>query len=151
MTALREVAFERLDPTDPADRASVLALEAESFSNPWTEDSFETMLSTPASRVFIGRGPDRQILAFCACWLFSDELHINTIAVAPRDRRRGIASALIRYILSETGARRATLEVRRSNAAALRLYEALGFKVTAIRERYYQKPPEDALILWLNP
>ena len=143
--------FEPLDSTDPADRASVLALEAESFSNPWTEESFATMLSTPASRVFIARGDDGRVLAFCACWLFSDELHINTIAVATQDRRRGIASALLQYVLSETGARRATLEVRRSNAAALRLYEALGFKVTAIRERYYQKPPEDGLILWLNP
>ena len=46
------------------------------------------------------------------------------------------------------GARRATLEVRSSNLAALRLYELLGFAVRAVRPRYYSRPEEDGLILW---
>jgi ribosomal-protein-alanine N-acetyltransferase len=46
------------------------------------------------------------------------------------------------------GARRATLEVRRSNEAARRLYRALGFEERAVRSRYYTAPEEDALILW---
>jgi ribosomal-protein-alanine N-acetyltransferase len=49
------------------------------------------------------------------------------------------------------GAARATLEVRRSNAAALKLYERLGFKVGGTRRNYYTSPVEDALILWLEP
>ncbi len=49
---------------------------------------------------------------------------------------------------ARAGATRATLEVRRSNTAALRLYERLGFHVAAVRPRYYSKPEEDALILW---
>ena len=57
----------------------------------------------------------------------------------------------MRWILEETGALQATLEVRRSNLAALNLYEKLGFRATAIREGYYQNPEEDGLILWLNP
>jgi ribosomal protein S18 acetylase RimI-like enzyme len=31
------------------------------------------------------------------------------------------------------------------------LYAKLGFRVTAVRPRYYKNPEEDALILWLNP
>ena len=151
MTASPGVAFERLNPADHGDREAVLALEAEGFSNPWTAEGFETMLSAPASRVYLARGADRRILGFCACWLFADELHINTLAVSVAHRRRGIASALVRYILRDAGAIRATLEVRRSNLAAIRLYESLGFKLTSIREDYYEKPPDDALILWLNP
>ena len=46
------------------------------------------------------------------------------------------------------GADRATLEVRRSNAPARRLYERLGFEVAATRPNYYVSPQEDALILW---
>ena len=42
----------------------------------------------------------------------------------------------------------ATLEVRESNQAARRLYEGLGFTVTAKRPKYYTQPEEDALILW---
>jgi ribosomal-protein-alanine N-acetyltransferase len=49
---------------------------------------------------------------------------------------------------ARAGADRATLEVRRSNAVAYRLYEGLGFEVAAVRPGYYTHPPEDALVLW---
>ena len=49
---------------------------------------------------------------------------------------------------SAAGALQATLEVRRSNVAALRLYERLGFDVAAVRPNYYTDPEEDGLILW---
>jgi ribosomal-protein-alanine N-acetyltransferase len=90
-------------------------------------------------------------LAFCACWLVADELHINTLAVKTEARRRGLATKLLRFAFAEAsaaGATRATLEVRRSNEAALRLYERLGFEVRAIRPKYYSQPVEDGLILW---
>jgi ABC-2 type transport system ATP-binding protein len=55
------------------------------------------------------------------------------------------------FELEELEIRRATLEVRRSNLAALRLYEDLGFEVAGVRKRYYTNPEEDALILWREP
>ncbi|MEX1127498.1 MAG: ribosomal protein S18-alanine N-acetyltransferase [Vicinamibacterales bacterium] len=142
--------IERLTEPSVEDRAAILALESASFSNPWTPETFDTMLATHVSRIYVARDHGR-IVAFCACWLFDDELHINTIAVDETRRRQGIARTLLRDVLDRTGARRATLEVRRSNVAALRLYDALGFTVTAVRPRYYEKPEEDGLILWLNP
>jgi ribosomal-protein-alanine N-acetyltransferase len=90
------------------------------------------------------------VAAFCACWVVFDELHINTIAVDARYRRRGLASALMTHLLAEAaaaGARRAFLEVRRSNEPAQRLYESLGFVVSGVRRNYYTQPEEDALIL----
>jgi ribosomal-protein-alanine N-acetyltransferase len=83
-----------------------------------------------------------------------DELHVNNLAVLPDFRRRGVASALLTYVLEEgmrMGALRATLEVRRSNTAALMLYERFGFTVAGIRRDYYTNPQEDALILWKDP
>jgi len=46
------------------------------------------------------------------------------------------------------GVQCATLEVRRSNLAAQRLYERLGFAIAGQRRNYYSHPEEDALILW---
>jgi ribosomal-protein-alanine N-acetyltransferase len=142
--------IERLDRPSAEDRAEILRLEADAFTNPWTPETFDWMLASPAARIYVAReGP--QILAFCACYVFDDEIVINTVAVETARRRQGIARALLQAVLRETGARRATLEVRRSNSAALCLYEGLGFRVTASRTKYYEKPEEDALILWLNP
>lgn len=143
--------IERLTAPAAEERDAIIALEAESFSNPWTAATFEKMLAIPVSQVYVARDPRGTIVAFCACWVIEEEVHINTVAVAREARRRGIATRLIREVLRRTGARRSTLEVRRSNIAAIRLYERLGFRVTAVREAYYEKPDEDGLILWLNP
>ena len=152
MTPESDIAVERLQaPVTPADREAVLAIEAESFANPWTASTFDAMLATPVTEVFVARGEAARIIAFCACWLIGDEMHINTIAVHQPLRRRGIAYELLRRVLELTRANRATLEVRRSNSAALALYAKLGFQVTAVRPNYYEKPPEDGLILWRNP
>jgi len=151
-TGEEPLSIERLlPPVDERDRDAVLALEAGAFANPWTAETFDVMLARPVSRIYVARLPDARIAGFCACWVIEDEVHINTIAVDAGCRRRGVGSALLEEMLQRTGARRATLEVRRSNAAALGLYEKLGFKVTAVREGYYDNPEEDGLILWLNP
>jgi ribosomal-protein-alanine N-acetyltransferase len=151
MRAELAITVERLLEPSAQDRAAVLALEASSFANPWTAETFDKMLETPVSHVYVARAADARIVGFCACWVIEDEIHINTIAVDDMLRRRGIGSALLRGVLQHTGARRATLEVRRSNLAAIGLYEKLGFHVTAVRPKYYAEPEEDGLILWFNP
>ena len=134
------------------DLEAVAALEAESFTNPWTREMLERELAqSDVARIYVLRMPGTPVAAFCACWVVADELHINTIAVNPALRRQGLARALLGHVLTSTmgeGIRRATLEVRRSNEPALRLYERLGFAVMAVRSRYYTQPEEDALILW---
>jgi [ribosomal protein S18]-alanine N-acetyltransferase len=134
-----------------ADLDDVAALEAASFPNPWTRDLLAAQVAQPdVARVYILRAGGRAA-AFCACWFIHDELHINTIAVEPALRRAGLGTRLLRHVFAEgasAGVRRATLEVRRSNLAALRLYERLGFTVEGVRPRYYTNPEDDALILW---
>ena len=90
-------------------------------------------------------------VGFCSFWRVLDELHINNLAVLPDCRRTGVGSALLTRALREgiaRGARRATLEVRRSNEAARQLYERFGFVVAGVRQSYYSHPVEDALVLW---
>jgi ribosomal-protein-alanine N-acetyltransferase len=130
----------------------VAALEAASFTNPWTREMLARELShSDVARVYGLRGPDGQLLAFCACWVVFDELHINTLAVVAHRRREGLATRLLAFLFAEAAAAgvcRATLEVRRSNEPALRLYERLGFSVRAVRTGYYTNPDEDGLVLW---
>ena len=146
------IVVERVSNPDPEDLAAIVALESDSFTNPWTAEALTTMLGSDVTRLYVARHqqPDA-VVGFCACWLIDTELHINTLAVARSHRRQGIATCLVRFVLQATGAQRATLEVRRSNVAAIKLYEKLGFRATAVRNQYYRNPDEDGLILWLNP
>ena len=146
---------ERLrDPGAEADIDAVVALENESFSNPWPRDTLVWELTnSDVTRVYLVRDDGDRAIAFCIVWIIFDELHINTLAVGQAHRRRGVATFLLREVMAEAardGARRATLEVRESNDAALELYARLGFRVTARRRDYYTNPVEDALILWLE-
>lgn len=140
----------RLAGDDDLDR--VAALEAASFSNPWTRDMLARELQhSDVTRMYVLKLPDRGIVAFCACWVIVDEAHINTLAVEHTMRRRGLATALLEHVLADVaaaGATQATLEVRRSNVAALGVYERLGFVIAAVRPKYYSQPVEDGLILW---
>jgi [ribosomal protein S18]-alanine N-acetyltransferase len=144
-----ELTIERI--SESADLDAVAALEAASFTNPWTRDMLERELRhSDVARVYVLRGAGYRVAAFCACWLVHDELHINTIAVQADLRRQGFATILMQRLLEEAaaeGVTRAYLEVRPSNLPAQRLYESLGFAVAGVRPKYYSQPDEDALVL----
>jgi ribosomal-protein-alanine N-acetyltransferase len=76
-----------------------------------------------------------------------------SVRVAEHWRRRGLATALLRELLARVGGDTAqiTLEVRRSNAGAIALYDGFGFRTAGLRRRYYQDNGEDALIMWRTP
>jgi [ribosomal protein S18]-alanine N-acetyltransferase len=143
----------QIDTIDPeADLDAVAEIARLSFPNPWTRAMFAQELALGRiSRSYVVRTPAQRVAAFCTCWIIVDELHINTVAVHPACRRAGLARALMAHVLADAiaaGARRATLEVRRSNTAAIELYHGLGFETEAVRPAYYPgDPAEDALIL----
>jgi [ribosomal protein S18]-alanine N-acetyltransferase len=141
------------------DLDEIVAIEEASFSNPWTRQMYLRELQNPdVSFLYVlrvpvaGDGPAiRRIVGFCSFWLVLDEIHINNLAVRGEYHGQRMGTALLEHVLqagASRGAERATLEVRRSNAPARRLYERLGFTVAATRPNYYVSPPEDALILW---
>lgn len=135
-----------------AELDGVLAVEESSFTNPWTREMYLAEFDHPdVSSLYVARDAGGRIIGFCSFWRILDEVHINNLAVAPPFRRAGVASALLTTVLQDgarVGAEQTTLEVRRSNAEALQLYERFGFTVAAVRAGYYTHPTEDALVLW---
>ena len=135
-----------------SDLDAVLEIERASFVNPWTREMYLAELDNRGvSYCYVIRDISQQVIGFCSFWRVLDELHINNVAIAPAHRGVGAGTALLSAVLREgarLGAQRASLEVRRSNDAARRLYERLGFSVAGVRRAYYSNPVEDALVLW---
>ena len=141
-----------IDPVKSTeDLDAVLAIEAASFTNPWTREMYLSELENKGiSHCYLAR-EDGEPAGFCSFWRVVDELHINNLAVRGPYRRRGIGSALLTHVLNEgvrLGAHSATLEVRRSNEVARQMYEQLGFVASGVRRAYYTNPIEDALVMW---
>ena len=136
------------------DLPSVRAIEALSFSSPWSDNTFRgeiqnTSISFP---LVVVRRPADEVVAYVIFWQIREDVQVNNIAVHPDCRGQGIAEALMRYVIDKVrkaGATFMTLEVRPSNTAATNIYKRLGFDVLGTRKNYYTKPDEDALILGL--
>ena len=81
--------------------------------------------------------------------VFCGEGYVTNVAVLPEYRRQGIAQKLILKEL-ENEMDFITLEVRKSNAPAINLYQKMGFENVGIRPRFYTAPDEDAVIMTKN-
>ena len=76
-----------------------------------------------------------------------------TIATIPAARGRGVASLMLTELVSTArgvSCPDVLLEVRQSNEIAQRLYARHGFVPIGRRRRYYQAPPEDAVVMRLT-
>jgi len=139
------------------DLARVMEIERAAFAHPWSDELLRRELSHDWSTVLLATevrarpgGPAEAILGFVIFWLVHDELHVLNVAVAPEERRRGVARALMLQAEERArghGARIATLEVRRSNSAAIELYRSMGYREVGIRPGYYADEGEDAIVM----
>jgi ribosomal-protein-alanine N-acetyltransferase len=140
----------RLLPLDASHIPAILEIEGKSNSAPWSERSFRGELDNPQS-IFLVALADNKVVGYAGLWIVVDEGHITTVAVSPEHRRNGIGRKLTEEVLSrgiEQGIVCATLEVRASNEAAIKLYEELGFIQAARRKGYYPDNKEDAIVMW---
>ena len=146
----------------PADLDEVLAIAAASPEAPqWPRSAYNPYLATdPANPALLrtalaaADSTAPAILGFATATLLLDGTQnlaqLDSMAVRPSHRRRGLGAALLGELLAwaaHNGARHFSLEVRASNLPAIRLYQGMGFRPEGRRPRYYAHPEEDALLL----
>jgi [ribosomal protein S18]-alanine N-acetyltransferase len=174
-----QVVGERIRRATAADLDAVVAIERVSFSDPpWSRSSFAALLDDPQVQFLVttvrdgvqdpgsgvrGLAPDSGavpvtgsgdgIAGYAVTWVVFDQGDLSNLAVDPGLRRRGIGRRLLEAAIDSAraaGAYALFLEVRESNAVALRLYASRGFSRVGRRRRYYRQPAEDALVLRLD-
>ena len=114
---------------------------------------FTGELTKPSGRCY-GAYDDDRLIAYLIVSRYPDAWHVMNLAVDPDHWRKGVGRTLLERLFADTARdseRGITLEVRVSNAAAIRLYRSLGFQPTGIRRGYYTDNREDALIMWRDP
>ena len=137
------------------DLAAVEEIERASYPTPWSRSMFAGELAKPSSICLGAFDAEKGTLTgYLIISRYVDAWHVMNVAVAPEHRRKGVGRALLERLFELTagdGRRGYTLEVRVSNADAIRLYERLGFRSRGIRRGYYTDNREDALIMWKDP
>ena len=121
--------------------------------SPWAREVFlEEMHRTWAHVDVLRERPDGPVVAFVNYWVVGDEVHVLNVATLPAARRRGHARRLLDHVERVARVERAchvTLEVRRGNLAALRLYRTQRYRPVGLRPRYYEDG-EDAILMLLD-
>ena len=138
-----------LRPMIIEDLEKVVEIEKASMPSPWSKELFEEELKRERARYFVGEIDD-QVTGYMGYWEAPEQAHIINLAIAPRFRQKGLGFQMMEYCLRfayNKGARLATLEVRESNEAALRLYEKMNFRIVAIRKKYYSDNQENAVVM----
>lgn len=139
-------------PVRPSDLHEIMAIENSSFSSPWSTRFFLEELRDHRSHSLLCEIDDR-IAGYIIFWSLAGVVDIHNLAVHPACRRKGIGRGLLGAAIREaqcSKASRITLEVRKSNEPAKRLYQSLGFTPQGVRKGYYSDNGEDALIMVLN-
>lgn len=133
----------------PDDVAAVAALERAVFPDPWSEDSFAAEVAGSDRVYVVAEDAEGAIAGYAGLMVVLEDAHITTMAVAAHARGGGLGTRLMLQLAEEAlgaGASHLTLEVRRSNAAARRLYARFGFEEVGLRKHYYRD--EDAIVMW---
>ena len=143
----------QIEPLRREAVAEALAIERASFRSPWPRQAFLDEMTKPWAHLdALQQRPGGPVVAFVNFWLVEDEVHILNVATHPDRRREGLASFLLEHVGSFARAHQAariTLEVRRSNRAAMLLYLRYGYRPVAVRPNYYADEHEDAILMIL--
>ena len=128
----------------------VCVLEEEAFSMPWHRESFLEMILNKDACYLVGL-MEEEVVASCGLRNIVGDGEITNVVTKSSARGRGIGEQMLLKLLEEgtaMGVEAFTVEVRKSNDAAIHLYEKLGFVTEGVRKNFYEDPTEDALIMW---
>jgi ribosomal-protein-alanine N-acetyltransferase len=141
-------------PMREADLDEVMEIERLSFRAPWSRQVFAEELSRHFAFLDVLRWTETgRVVAYCNYWRVADEVHVLKVATHPDARGTGFASRLMEHVLDfarRQPCRLVTLEVRRSNEQAQRIYRRFAFKAVGLRPNYYADDNEDAVVMLLE-
>lgn len=131
----------------------VAEMEQMIFTDPWSLNVYRQTLALDNTLYLVACEENGDIVAVAGVQNIVGDGEITNVMVLPEYRKQGIAYELLLKLIEEgkkIGVQDFTLEVRKSNAGAIRLYEKLGFVSEGIRPGFYEHPKEDAMIMWLR-
>lgn len=142
-----------IEVVNESDFDRLFEIEQAAHLVPWSKG---TLLNNQGDKYLnLKLTEQNQIVAFAICQTVLDEATLFNIAVDPRFQAKGYGKRLLSALiekLREQGILTLWLEVRESNLAAQRLYDALGFNEVTIRKNYYPTPSgtrENAIVMAL--
>jgi ribosomal-protein-alanine N-acetyltransferase len=138
-------------PMDASLLPRVLEIERRAYEFPWTDSIFKDCLKAGYS-AWVLVGDEGRLAGYALMSMAVDEAHVLNLCVDPDQQRRGHGLLLLKHVMKLARAAQASivlLEVRKSNKAALKLYEGIGFARIGVRKAYYpaRDGREDALVL----
>ena len=134
----------------PGDVDTVVGIESDAFSSPWSAETFTSLLERPGLELLVLEHEQDGVVGYAVLWCILDQGELANVAVAPRMRGLGLGRHLLACVLDvarERGIETMFLEVRASNERAHELYRTFGFSDVGRRKAYYERPREDALIM----
>ena len=137
-------------PMQKEDVPAISKLEEEAFSMPWKPEDFLDMVDREGS-LYVTALCDGKVIGCCGVTNACGDGDINNVVVAEEWRGQGVGKKMLETLMEwgkRIGIENYTLEVRVSNTPAIRLYESLGFESAGIRPGFYDRPKEDASIMW---
>lgn len=151
MSALPKPELDRYAPMVEADLSEVVAIESDIYPFPWTRGNFLDSVRAGYS-VWVLRDPTNALIAYSVMTLMIDEAHLLNLSVTRNCQREGVGWRTLEWMAEVArgyGARTMLLEVRPSNASAVRMYERYGFEKIGVRRGYYpgQTGREDAIVM----
>jgi len=142
------------------DVEDVIEIERKIFPAPWTADVFEEQLNQSDCTSYFVAKIDEKIVGYAGIifppvgrYGAGAEGHVTNIAVDENCRRRKIGSLLLLKLIEEAqnrGSRVISLELRKSNMAALNFYKKFGFRIFGLRKNYYSDTGEDAVVMFVD-
>lgn len=131
------------------ERGRIASLVAEVLPGTWSEVAILAEPHREDARVFLGLVGEREA-AFALLRVVLDEAELLLFGVAGEQRRAGLGRRFWEDIegrLRAEGCVAVHLEVRSTNLAARRFYQAVGFAEIGARRGYYEAPPDDAVVM----
>lgn len=137
-------------PMQKEDVPKVSLIEEAAFSMPWSPDDFLDMVER-ADSLYVTALCKGEPVGCCGVTNACGDGDVNNVVVEEGYRGLGIGKAMLCAMMewgAALGIENYTLEVRVSNTPAIRLYESIGFVSEGIRPNFYERPREDAMIMW---